>query len=419
MQLFINPIVEISISLIFVYALLSILSSILVEWWNHYRKSRGKLLQDAIIQLLYDPYNLSYGELLMNHFLIQNLRNPHNRRPAQYISSNLFAEALIDIIAQQARHNLKISLPKADDAKGEIKEVKGQNKSKEAKQVLVRFKAGLEMMKPSPLRDTFFSFYDKAENEQKNDEEVNYSYTKLKAAFEQWYNDYMDRVSGWYKTQMMRTNIIFGFIIAISLNVDSIHLFRVLSMDSGLRQELLQVAETTAENYLALADSSRQDANTLTQMLTHSVQPDSLQKMLDTAHAQVLIRRSDTLTQLYLSRADSILGVAAALNVPIGWNKRIAPLSWFWKEKSEEPTEAAEQKKGTTDDKSMSNLHHHPNRPGLLAYNERRNHCPDPFYFLGILISGFALSFGSPFWFELMVKLVNIRKSGGKPKLEA
>ena len=115
MHLFINPIVEISISLIFVYALLSILSSILVEWWNHARTSRGKLLQDAIIQLLYDPYNLSYGELLMNHFLIHNLRNPHNRRPAQYISSNLFAEALIDIIAQQARHNLKISLPKADD----------------------------------------------------------------------------------------------------------------------------------------------------------------------------------------------------------------------------------------------------------------------------------------------------------------
>lgn len=417
MHLFINPIVEISISLIFVYALLSILSSILVEWWNHARKSRGKLLQDAIIQLLYDPYNLSYGELLMNHFLIHNLRNPHNRRPTQYISSNLFAEALIDVIAQQARHNLKISLPKADDAKGEIKEVKGQNKSKEAKKVFVRFKAGLEMMNPSPLRDTFFSFYDKAEDGKK-DEDVNYSYAKLKAAFEQWYNDYMDRVTGWYKTKMMRTNIIFGFIIAISLNVDSIHLFRVLSMDSTLRQEMLEVAETAALNYQTLADSSKQNSAALTRIVQRSL-GDISTTVVDSTHAKELIRRADTLTQLYVSRADSILGVAAALNVPIGWNKRIAPLSWFWKEKSEKKTEAAEQKKVTTDDKSSSNLHQHPNRPGLLAYNERRNHCPDPFYFLGILISGFALSFGAPFWFELMVRLVNIRKSGGKPKLEA
>lgn len=417
MQLFINPIVEISISLIFVYALLSILSSILVEWWNHARKSRGKLLQDAIIQLLYDPYNLSYGELLMNHFLIHNLRNPHNRRPAQYISSNLFAEALIDIIAQQARHNLKISLPEADDAKGEVKEVKGQNKSKEAKQVLVRFKAGLEMMKPSPLRDTFFSFFDKAEDGKK-DEDVNYSYAKLKAAFEQWYNDYMDRVTGWYKTKMMRTNLIFGFIIAIGLNVDSIHLFRVLSMDSALRQEMLEVAETAALNYQTLADSSKQNSAALTRIVQHSL-GDTSTTVVDSTRAKELIRRADTLTQLYASRADSILGVAAALNVPIGWNKRIAPLSWFWKEKSDKKMEAAEQKKGTTDDKSRSNLHQHPNRPGLLAYNERRNHCPDLFYFLGILISGFALSFGSPFWFELLVKLVNIRKSGGKPKLEA
>lgn len=410
MQLFINPIIETSISLIFVYALLSILSSILVEWWNHARKSRGKLLQDAIIQLLYDPYNLSYGELLMNHFLIENLRNPHNRRPAQYISSNLFAEALIDIIAQQARHNLKISLPKADDVERKIDVVEGQKKSKKSKQVFVRFKAGLEMMNPSPLRDTFFSFYDKAEGG---------DYAKLKAAFEQWYNDYMERVSGWYKTKLMRTNIIFGFIIAIGLNVDSIHLFRVLSMDSTLRQEMLEVAETAALNYQTLADSSKQNSAALTRIVQQSLGDTSTTVVVDTTHAKELILRTDTLTQLYVSRADSVLGVAAALNVPIGWNKRIAPLSWFWKEKPEEPREAAEQKKGTTDDKSRSNLHQHPNHPGLLAYNERRNHCPDPFYFLGILISGFALSFGSPFWFELLVKLVNIRKSGGKPKLEA
>lgn len=391
MNLFTNPILEISISLILIYALLSILSSILVEWWNHYRKSRGKLLQDAIFQLLDDPYNLSYGDLLMNHFLIKNLRNPHNRRPAQYISSNLFAEALIDIIAQQARHTLKISLPKADDTEGKIAILVGQQKSKEAKQVFARFKAGLEHMNPSPLRDTFFSFYDKAEDG---------DYLKLKAAFEQWYNDYMDRVSGWYKTKMMRTNMIFGFIIAISLNVDSVHLFRVLSMDSALRQEMLDVAETAADNYRALADSSKQDAATLTRILTQSVSSDSQHVLVDSAHASSLIRRADTLSSIYMSRADSILGVAVALNVPIGWNNRNAPLSWNWKAW------------GQTDE------HQHPDRPGLLAYNERRNHCPDPLYFLGILISGFALSFGSPFWFELLVKLVNIRKSGGKPKLE-
>ena len=116
MNLFTNPILEISISLILIYALLSILSSILVEWWNHYRKSRGKLLQDAIFQLLDDPYNLSYGDLLMNHFLIKNLRNPHNRRPAQYISSNLFAEALID----SGGHAMKLSFCKTEETESII-----------------------------------------------------------------------------------------------------------------------------------------------------------------------------------------------------------------------------------------------------------------------------------------------------------
>jgi hypothetical protein len=33
----------------------------------------------------------------------------------------------------------------------------------------------------------------------------------------------------------------------------------------------------------------------------------------------------------------------------------------------------------------------------------------------GWLIMAFALAFGAPFWFDLLGKLVNIRKSGLKP----
>ena len=60
-----------------------------------------------------------------------------------------------------------------------------------------------------------------------------------------------------------------------------------------------------------------------------------------------------------------------------------------------------------------------PTEMVLMAYMNRRND-PTPInlflYCLGIITTGFALSFGAPFWFEVLVKLVNIRRTGTKPQ---
>lgn len=388
--MFNHPVLDTVISLVLIYALLSIVVSILLEIWNHYRKSRGKLLLEAVHQLLHDPLNKSYGALLLDHFLIKNLQKRDSRRPPQYISANLFAEALIDTIAQQARHVVvTLSLPddygdsrditlEADKSAGDI----------HAKEVMQRFKTGLEAMNASPLRDALFSMWDKSDGK----------YSNLKAIMEQWYNDYMQRVTGWYKNRVAQKSLVFGFLVAIGLNVDSVHLFRVLSMDEDLRTRLTEMAGNAAENYAALADSSRQDVFVLQQMLLQSA-PDSLQA--DTAILQRHVRLQDSLAGVYLAKADSVLALAAGLNIPIGWCKTSAPLSWSGKGKEAHPPKLSVQK------------------TGIMAYIERRNAQFSGWYVLGILISGFALSTGAPFWFDVLIKLVNIRRSGTKPKESA
>ena len=97
-------------------------------------------------------------------------------------------------------------------------------------------------------------------------------------------------------------------------------------------------------------------------------------------------------------KADSVLGIAAGLNIPIGWDWSAAPLSWF---------------SSTTTIKKV------PQGKGVLAYLEKRNNFSVGnflYYFLGIFISGISLSFGAPFWFETLVKLINIRSAGKKPE---
>jgi hypothetical protein len=39
-------------------------------------------------------------------------------------------------------------------------------------------------------------------------------------------------------------------------------------------------------------------------------------------------------------------------------------------------------------------------------------------YLLGIAITAGSLSFGAPFWFDLLVKFVNIRRAGSKPSTD-
>lgn len=378
-----HPIFETTLALILVFALLSLLVSSLMEFWSYYRKARGKMLREAIHQLLKDPLNKNYGELVMEHFLIKNLTNSFTQRPPQYISANLFSEALIDVIAQQARHtSIRLKLPKAGE-KGLLETAESYDipALTISKEVMTRFKAGLESMEPSPLRDAFFSMYDKSSEDPQ----------QLKARLELWYNDYMETVTGWYKSSQMKRSIFFGFLVACFLNVDSIYLFKVLSMDSQMRGELVEVAEQIAQDYQELADSTRRDNAALRQI--------AFQHASDSLFQDSLFRKiqfQDTLANQALAQADSILGVVYSLNIPIGWSKNSAPASWMYAQDSTVTTAVKDSK-------------------GIIAYNHRRNSAFSIWYFIGIGISGVALGMGAPFWFDILVKLVNLRLAGNKP----
>ena len=113
-----NNILDIIISLVLIYALLSILVSILTEWFNKRQKTRGAFLKKSIFQLLNDPLNVNFGELFYNHYLIDGLRNKTKKRNPQYISSKLFAEVIIDVIANRKLHDHSIKITGIDEAGG-------------------------------------------------------------------------------------------------------------------------------------------------------------------------------------------------------------------------------------------------------------------------------------------------------------
>lgn len=433
------PLLDILISLVLIFSLLSILVSIINEWLSHYFNDRSKLLKESLLKLLKDDYNLNYAELFLNHFSIRSLMKdkPYkkflfftNRSTAprkvmpHYISSSMFADALIDVIAEQAKHTQSIRLRKDEKGLPLLDEngLKSYEPISEAPpdELIKRFERALQVMNPSPFNNLLKSYYDKSEGK----------YLPLKASLEAWFNDYMDRVSGWYKNKQRNKLIWVGLFVALMLNVDSLHLVKMLSLDNKLRENLVQEAGGIADNYKRLSDTLRYDIGN--QIMLFKKTDSLLQRVKEineldektlTSNPQLFadaLRKAypnkyDTIIQFMLfqdsvskdlfHKADQVLGTAAALNIPIGYSRESAPLSWFCM-----PEDNTSFSKSKTRDN------------GIIAYTVARNKGNGDGHFylkylIGIFISAVSLSFGAPFWFSLLIKLVDIRRAGIKPKL--
>src|SRR6187431_1484502 len=97
----ISKILEVLIATALVYFLFSTLVSLIFEWYTHKTQKRGIFLYETIVKLLNDPVNKSYGATLYTHHSINQLKKNKDSYP-QYISSSMFADALIDIIGSQS-----------------------------------------------------------------------------------------------------------------------------------------------------------------------------------------------------------------------------------------------------------------------------------------------------------------------------
>jgi hypothetical protein len=55
-----------------------------------------------------------------------------------------------------------------------------------------------------------------------------YDVNRFRAAVERWYDDHMDRVSGWYKRHVAKITVVFGTILVVLLNINALTIGRTL-----------------------------------------------------------------------------------------------------------------------------------------------------------------------------------------------
>ena len=98
------------------------------------------------------------------------------------------------------------------------------------------------------------------------------SVPRLQGNFENWYNDAMDRVSGWYKKNTQYVLLGIGLLLAVILNVNSIEVAQTLWFDRDLRTTLVDQVDKMHDQLPPRVAASQTDRDNLTVKLGSDLQ---------------------------------------------------------------------------------------------------------------------------------------------------
>ena len=192
---------------------------------------------------------------------------------------------------------------------------------------------------------------------------------KIVTELAQWFDQAMDRLSGWYKRRVAVFLLGYALLLSAAFNLDAIGVSRALWQDGTVRAAAVSASGAELDRSAATGTSPSGTPRDNGSQAGSSGATASEAGGADTADASP----ADTTEEAIQAVRD-----ASGLALPIGWvradDQRVDP--------RELPTSVE----------------------GWLLK------------ILGVAISCFALTAGAPFWFELLGRLVNMRSSGPKPR---
>lgn len=277
------PILDLVVGMIFIYFLLSIISSSAVEMILTGFRIRARVLEEWLVTIFdkkikkRDDSETTLGQEIMDHCAVTALSK--KGKPPSYIDAKIFASALIERITYDPA-NPKSVAKNLDDI------ITALNNTTILSIELQRTLLGYAYA----ARDTY------AELNYKTISEVEYFRYKI----EHWFDTTMDRVTGTLKTRYARhLTLIAAVLTAALLNADSIAIAKYLYSNPAARTQL------AAQTYKAANDTSY--LHRLNQIKTSP--GDSV-----------------TLEQVKAGIANTLVNVNAAeaaleTSIPLGWKK--------------------------------------------------------------------------------------------------
>ena len=314
------PALDVAIGLIFVFFVLALTCSGINEAIAGWARWRAQDLERGLWELLQDPERGEKAaealELFKTHPLIEPMLHPVNKATAapapplkdgrpktsrktdfpSYIPSRTFATALLGL---------------EQKAVGPGVDVRAQLRSLDE---------SINAIPSDPVRRAMTAILHDAQGEA----------VRFRHGVEQWYDDQMERVSGWYKRRVQKVLWILAIVVALTLNADALQIAKRLWVEPSVRSAFVNQARNAATNTTGSTSPTRE-----------------LEK----------------------------------LPVPLGWH--------------------------------LASARHDPQ--GFPFYEQWSSLWALLAKLIGLSVTAVAITFGAPFWFDLLSKLARLRSGGAPP----
>jgi hypothetical protein len=238
--MFSSAILDVAIGLVFVFMVVSLAASAILEAIAGIVAWRSKTLINGVKNLLNDPQLTGLASQLYQHALVNPLNTGTGTTPAElsknapaYIDPKQFAGALIDIL------NTGTPIPPPPPPPGQpappppplAPPHPGPMVNGDAASVT----AAINHIVPAVNNPQINSFLHGVARR------ANYDLAPMRDAISSWFDNSMDRVSGVYKRWTQLWHFLIGLAVAIMLNISALHVAKVLwqqPMDTKLVEGL-------------------------------------------------------------------------------------------------------------------------------------------------------------------------------------
>ena len=244
------PALDVAIGLVFLYIVLALICSTVNELISTAVGLRARFLQVGLLNLLSGSATttdagIETARAFYRHPLVQGMIRPaHGADPSldptsvtkwwrkppypSYVPSRTFVAAITDI---------------AEGAQARLSEV-DEKEAEKARARMARAAEGFERSLASipneRLSEAFLALYRSTGKEA----------AEFQHALEQWFDDSMERVSGWYKRRVQLLLFVIATLVVVALNADTLSAGRVLWRDDAVRTAVATKAEAAAEGRL-------------------------------------------------------------------------------------------------------------------------------------------------------------------------
>lgn len=212
---------DMAVGIIFIYLVLSLACTAANEIIAGLFDMRAGNLETGIKNLLSDNSMTGLEKKFYRHPMIKSLglAKSKEKKPS-YIAPHTFRLVLLDLVASPQGENRESEI--LDDIRKNINGLPAD----------------------SSLRKMLLLLLDDAKND----------LPRFHSNIEEWYNNSMDRIAGWYKQKAQIITVIIAFVIAFGFNADTFQMARSLVNDPAIRQAIIQQAQETARKHLVVAE---------------------------------------------------------------------------------------------------------------------------------------------------------------------